>query len=269
VLDFAAYLDRIGLVISPSLTPAQIQRAQVTHIPFENLDPFLGVAVSLQQADLERKLVHERRGGYCFEHNLLLKSALEELGAEVQTLLARVRIGADPHHVRPLTHLVLRVWHGGAVWLADGGFGAGTLMEPIPFVAGQEHVQSGWRYRLVTDEPGLALEAWQEGRWRTLYGFLPEPAPFADLEVGNWFTSTFPRSPFVRTFRVSLRGEDGSNTLLAGDPREPDGWTLSEQTPSRTRASPVRADELGSLLSERFGITGFGVDGQGRLVRMA
>jgi len=34
-----------------------------------------GIPVSLEQADLERKLVASRRGGYCFEHNLLLASA--------------------------------------------------------------------------------------------------------------------------------------------------------------------------------------------------
>jgi N-hydroxyarylamine O-acetyltransferase len=268
VLDFAAYLDRIGLVASPSLTPAQLQRAQVTHIPFENLDPLLGTAVSLDQADLERKLVHERRGGYCFEQNLLLKSALEEVGAEVELLLGRVRVGADPHQVRPLTHLVLRVWYDGASWLADGGFGRGTPLEPIPFTVGAEHVQSGWRYRLVSDEPGLALESWLEGRWCTLYGFVPEPVPFADVEVGNWFSSTFPRSPFVRGLRLTLRGADGTNTQLTGDPSGPEGLILSEETPEETRAQPVAGDELSDVLAERFGITGFGVDEQGRVARV-
>ena len=50
--------------------------------------------VSLEVEDLERKLVTERRGGYCFEQNLLLKAALEALGAEVEMFLARVRVGA-------------------------------------------------------------------------------------------------------------------------------------------------------------------------------
>jgi N-hydroxyarylamine O-acetyltransferase len=269
MLDFAAYLDRVGLVASPSLTPARLQRAQVTHIPFENLDAYLGSAVSLDQADLERKLVHERRGGYCFEQNLLLKSALEEIGAEVEMILARVRVGPDPHRVRPLTHLVLRVRHGGATWLADAGFGSGTLLEPIPFAAGDEHDQAGWRYRLVEDDPGLALQLHHGGAWETQYGFVPEPVPFTDLEVGNWFTCTHPSSPFVRTLRLARRGEDGGQTAVNGDPAGADGLTLVEQTPTGTRSEPLAPAELPALLEGRFGIAGFGLDGAGRLVRVS
>jgi N-hydroxyarylamine O-acetyltransferase len=269
MLDFAAYLDRVGLVASTSLTPARLQRAQVTHIPFENLDPYLGEVVSLAQDDLERKLVHERRGGYCFEQNLLLKSALEEIGAEVELILARVCVGADPHRVRPLTHLVLRVWHGGATWLADAGFGGGTLLEPIPFAAGGEHEQAGWRYRLIEEGPGLALQLHHEGAWETQYCFVPDPVPFTDLEVGNWFTCTHPSSPFVRTVRLSLRGEDGGQTAVNGDPAQADGLTLVEQTPTGTRSEPVPPAELPALLEGRFGIAGFGLDEAGRLARVS
>ena len=42
--------------------------------------------------------------------------------------------------------------------LLDVGFGRGTLLEPIPFAVGGEHDQAGWRYRLVEDGPGLALQ---------------------------------------------------------------------------------------------------------------
>jgi N-hydroxyarylamine O-acetyltransferase len=59
--------------------------------------------VSLVPEDLERKLVAQRRGGYCFEQNLLLKAALEALGAEVDLFLARVRLGAEPGVTRPRT----------------------------------------------------------------------------------------------------------------------------------------------------------------------
>jgi N-hydroxyarylamine O-acetyltransferase len=92
VFDLDAYLERIGLDGRPSI--AQVHRAHLTSIPFENLDPHQGVAVSLEVEDLERKLVSERRGGYCFEQNLLLKAALEALGAEVDMFLARPRARA-------------------------------------------------------------------------------------------------------------------------------------------------------------------------------
>ena len=99
MFDLDAYLDRVGLTGRPSL--AQMHRAHATSITFENLDPQRGVPASLALADLERKLVGERRGGYCFEQNLLLMAAVEASGAEVETFLARVRLGAEPGAVRP------------------------------------------------------------------------------------------------------------------------------------------------------------------------
>src|SRR5579875_2431614 len=125
-LDLDAYLARIGLRGRPSL--AEVHRAHVAAIPFENLDSRRGVPVSLELADLERKLVAERRGGYCFEHNLLFAAALRALGLQVEPMLARV--GDRENANRSLSHLFLRVRDRAAVWHADVGFGAGTLNEP-------------------------------------------------------------------------------------------------------------------------------------------
>src|ERR1700730_240928 len=116
-LDLDSYLARIGLSGRPNL--AQVHRAHATSIPFENLDPQRGVPGSLAPEDLERKLVGERRGGYCFEQNLLLKAALEALGAEVELFLARVRYRAQPGVMRPRGHLVMRAQMQGESWLAD------------------------------------------------------------------------------------------------------------------------------------------------------
>ena len=105
----------------------------------------------------------ERRGGYCFEQNLLLKAALEALGAEVDMFLARMRLGAKPGVVRPRSHLVLRVSENGASWHADVGFARGSL-EPIPFGPGPAHEQSGWSFRVVEDGSELVLQSWRGGR---------------------------------------------------------------------------------------------------------
>jgi N-hydroxyarylamine O-acetyltransferase len=96
MLDFDAYLERIGLRAGNSPTWQGVHRAHATSIPFENLDSHRGMPISLEQQDLERKMVGERRGGYCFEHNLLLASALEHHGLRVEPMLARVRVGGAP-----------------------------------------------------------------------------------------------------------------------------------------------------------------------------
>ena len=217
--------------------------------------------MSLEVEDLERKLVTERRGGYCFEHNLLPKAALEALGAEVHMFLARTRVGAAPGEVRPRSHLVLRVSENGASWHADVGFGARGILEPIPFGPGTQE-QAGWSFRVVEHGSELVLQKLAGDEWVDLYGFLPQPVPFIDVEVSNWWTSTHPRSLFVTGLIVGVRGDDGSGTLLCD-------WSelsLSEETPAGTSVTPLEPDAIPELLATRFSLPGFALGADGRLV---
>jgi N-hydroxyarylamine O-acetyltransferase len=250
VFDLRAYLRRISLQGTPSL--AELHRAHVTSILFENLDPLVGIPVSLRPDAIAAKIVDGGRGGYCFEHNLLLMAALETLGARVEPMLARVRNGQPATTISPLTHLVLRVEHGGAVWHADVGFGAGTLLEPIPFGPGGPYEQEGWSYRVVSEDGGLlVLQTLGEEGWRDLYAFRPEPAPAIDIEVNNWFTCTHPDSRFVTRLLVTEHGCDGSRTTLSDFSGE---MLLSVQTPTGSKREPVAREDVPELLAQRFGL---------------
>ncbi len=262
MLDLDAYLERIGLDGRPNL--AQVHRAHLTSIPFENLDPHQGLPVSLEVEDLERKLVCERRGGYCFEHNLLLKAALEALGAKVDMFLARVRLGTKPGVVRPRSHLLLRVSENGASWHADVGFPRGIL-EPIPFGPGPTQEQAGWSFRVVKDGPELVLQTLAGDEWADVYGFPPQPVPLIDVETSNWWTSTHPRSLFVTGLIVGVRGDDGTGTLLCD-------WgelSLSEETTMGTSVTPLQRGAIPGLLATRFSLPGFALGADERLLRVA
>jgi N-hydroxyarylamine O-acetyltransferase len=259
VFDLDAYLERIGLNGRPSI--AQLHRAHLTSIPFENLDPHQGLPVSLEVEDLERKLVTGRRGGYCFEQNLLLKAALEALGAKVEMFLARMRLGAKPGVVRARSHLVLRVSENGASWHTDVGFARGIL-DPIPFGPGPIQEQSGWSFRVVEDGPELVLQKLAGDEWVDVYGFLPQPVSLIDVEVSNWWTSTHPHSLFVTGLIVGVRGDDGTGTLLCD-------WSelsLSEETPAGTSVTPLEREAIPALLTTRFSLPGFTLTADGRLV---
>jgi N-hydroxyarylamine O-acetyltransferase len=263
VFDLEAYLARIGLSGRPSV--AEVHRAHITSIPFENLDPRRGVPASLELEDLERKLVRERRGGYCFEQNLLLKAALEALGAEVETVLARVRVGAEPGAVRPRSHLLLRVRADGLDLHADVGFGNGSLLEPLPWGPGEEHLQSGWRFRIVQEGPELVLQTVQARQWVDVYAFAPQASPLIDLETSNWFTSTHPHSPFVTGLIVSTQAGDGTRTTLS----DWSGLALTEETPAGTSRTAVEFEAVPELLATRFGLAGFAVGDDGRVLAAA
>lgn len=64
--------------------------------------------IHLDDRTLEEKLIHGRRGGYCFEQNGLLERALREIGFTVRSLLGRVVL-ANPPHMPPRTHRLLLV----------------------------------------------------------------------------------------------------------------------------------------------------------------
>jgi N-hydroxyarylamine O-acetyltransferase len=263
VFDLDAYLRRIGLCGRSAL--ADVHRAQATSIPFEGLGPHVGEAVPLDPDRLLEKLVERRRGGYCFEQNLLLKAALEELGLEVETYLARVMIGLRPGEVRGRTHLLLKVGEDGRDWHADVGFGSATLLHPLPWGPGEEHEQAGWRFRVIEREPEWIVQTvdHDDGEWVDLYGFLPQPAATIDIEMSNWWTSTNPESRFVSGFLVSRQWLDGRRLILSD-------WGelgLLERTPDTSRTTPVERAEVPALLAERFELDGFTVGLDGRLAR--
>lgn len=265
MLDFAAYLERVGLSASERPTLQAMHRAHATSIPFENLDPHRGIPVSLAQEDLERKLVHERRGGYCFEHNLLLASALEHLGLTVEPMLARVRRGAPPGTVRPRSHLVLRVTDDDDhVWHADVGLGLGTLLDPIPFGPddADAHEQSGWSFRVIEEGSELVLQTLADGLWSDMYAFSPQPVPRIDIETSNWWTSTNPQSPFVFGLIAAVHHPDGSRESISdwSGPLE-----LRIQSPGYTQVSQSPRKAIPELLAERFALSGFVLDADGRV----
>lgn len=212
--DLDAYLDRIGWKGERRADLEILRGVHLAHalsLPFENLDPVLGRAPSLAPADLMAKMIHGRRGGYCYEHNTLLRLALEAFGFRVTPLAARVVVGAATPESRPRTHAMLRVEVPGEPlpYLADVGFGApGALLLPVPLVTGTEFEGAGRRHRLVRLPHDGPLELWElqvheavggagEGDWAGQYAFTLEPFAASDFEVFNWFVGTHPRSPFT------------------------------------------------------------------------
>src|SRR4051794_39877223 len=98
-LDLDAYLSRIRYAGPRTATLETLEAVHALHpaaIPFENLNPLLGLPVGLDVESLQSKLVTGGRGGWCFEHNTLFRHALEALGFSVTSLGARVLWNAPP-----------------------------------------------------------------------------------------------------------------------------------------------------------------------------
>jgi len=204
LVDLDAYLARIGYAGELQPTAAVLEGlhlAHATHVVFENLDILLGRPIRVDLESIQAKLVHGRRGGYCFEQNTLFAAVLERLGFRVTRLEARVRLGA--HRILPRTHMLLQVEADDRAWLADVGFGTGGLLKPMPLAMGPVVHQYAWNYRLAGEPGGLwVLQSGRGDEWGDLYAFTLEPKYPIDFEMANHYVSTFPASRFVQMLVV-------------------------------------------------------------------
>lgn len=250
--ELDAYFARIGYsggLSRDRATLGGLQYAHATTIPFENLDIHLGRPIRVDAGSVFAKLVHSKRGGYCFEHNTLFAEVLASLGFPVTRLAARVRRAVEPGVVRPRTHLLLEVVADGERWISDVGYGGPGPLRPIPLVGGTVVSDGGWAHRLVREEPRTwVLQVHQGGSWADLYVFSEEPQHPVDIEMANYFTSTHPLSRFVHTITAQLPGPEMRLVLR--------GRQLFEHRPDTVTSCEVDGDEeVLEVLAERFGLS--------------
>lgn len=247
MFDLDAYLARIGYgdrLRTDLESLSAMHRAHIAAIPFENLDVQFGRPILLDAAAIQAKMVGQRRGGYCFEQNALFAMALGACGFEVEPCEARVR-PKDAGAVLPRTHMVLRLTLDGRQWLADVGFGADGLVEPIALDGGVVE-QLGVPYRVVAEGPLAVLQRRAPTGWEDQYAVLPDAAHPADYVVGNWFTSTHPSSPFVQTLTVQ-RIAGGARHVLRN-------LTYSVARGAYVETREIARGDLVPLLRDAFGL---------------
>jgi N-hydroxyarylamine O-acetyltransferase len=217
-IDLDRYLARIGYRGTPRADLDTLRALTELHpaaIPFEAIDVFLGRQVELSPAAIQAKLIDGGRGGYCFEHNGLLKRVLGALGFTVEGLLARVLwMRAQEEPPLPLTHMALRVTIGGERWLADVGFGTCVAGAPLRLdTPGMEQPTRHEAFRLSSRGTWTLLEVQLPDGWQPVYALSPEPALDSDYVAANWYTSTHPESGFRRELRVALTTPERRTTL--------------------------------------------------------
>lgn len=198
-LSIDAYFTRIGYSGSgaPTLdTLNTLIRLHTTTVPFENVDPVLGRRVHLSEEALERKLVHERRGGYCFEQNGFFQDILTALGYKVRSLGARVRFGRPRDYTPARTHLFGRVELDGEEWLVDVGIGGMSPTCAIRLHVEDEQPTPHEARRIVREGSRYFHQMRMGDEWHDLCEFTLDEMPPIDRELANWYTSTHPDSYF-------------------------------------------------------------------------
>ena len=213
--DRNTYLRRINYsgATTPTLSTLKaLHHAQLYTIPFENFDIQLGRGIDLAPGAIFAKLIRQMRGGYCFELNGLFLMALKAFGFDARPLLSRVHVTGTPSG---RGHQIELVTIDGEPWIADVGFGADTPRTPIPLDLDHPTSHEGQSVRLVKSDPwGIMLQALVDNQWMDLYSFDLGHVCQADIDYGNHFASTHPRSLFVLARVAALPVEQGVLTLF-------------------------------------------------------
>jgi arylamine N-acetyltransferase len=247
-----AYLARIGVAPGPAdlATLRAIITGHTRAIAFENLNPFTGREVLLDDDALSAKIVHGGRGGYCFEQNLVLRRALDDLGYRTTVLTGRVvwgRSATDP--LPPRTHMLLRIALPDGPHVVDVGFGGQTLTGVLRLEHEVQQATPHEPYRLLDDGATWTMQARVGAEWRSLYHFDLAPQPHADLEMASWYVSHHPASHFV-TGVVAARPAPDRRYNLGG--RILATHHLGGPSENRELASPT---EIMGVLEDTFLLT--------------
>eukprot|EP00980_Cylindrotheca_fusiformis_P029788 scaffold23850_cov117-Cylindrotheca_fusiformis.AAC.4 len=269
------YLSRVGLTsLQPPFktnreTLAQVMSAHCQSIAFENIDVVQKKTISMEPDDVEKKLVDDKRGGYCFETNTLLKMVLEDMGySSVKPILCRVRWG-KPTTDEPnatFTHLILQVATDDGTFLADVGFGGTNSIEPVKMDIGTEpqELPEG-RFHIVPckHQGYYALELLVKDEWRPLYEWRDEPAPMVDQICSNWYSCTFPTARFTsQFFTCRIINNDERHHILNDEYVIRKGFGADAQLSTEKIVDKARLEELvdsvfGIKLTETDGIDRF------------
>jgi N-hydroxyarylamine O-acetyltransferase len=237
------YLADLGLArAAPSAESLEkITRRHVARHSFASVGPRLGLELPIDPPSLFRRIVVERRGGYCFEQNGLLFAVLEDLGFDVRPLLARVLLGSSHHP--GLTHRISLVTLGDRRVVADVGFGAfgprgavaidgeGTGPHRIEEVAPGE-------YHLRIDRDGAPF---------SLYRFELSRYGEADCELGHFWSHRHPQATFVNNLVAARILDDEVRSLRNGEYRV-------IRHPGDSREQVLDAGRLHAILRDEFGL---------------
>jgi len=247
-MDTAAYLRRIGHwsgVDTDLSTLRSLTRAHLMSVPFENLDIHLGQPIALDVDRFFRKIVNQRRGGFCYELNGLFAELLRELGFHVQLMSARVERKSGelgPHG----DHLALKVFVGGDAYLVDVGFGD-SPRTPMKLEPGSVVRERGLEFRLRDATDGLRFEAQAEGGRKKAYQLGTRPRALSFFRPMSDYHQKSPMSFFTQQRLCTMPTREGRTSLY--------GETLAVYDGESTKEHRVDGDgAFLEALSREFGV---------------
>ncbi|MBJ2216720.1 arylamine N-acetyltransferase family protein [Pseudomonas sp. MF7453] len=249
--DSRLYLQRLGYASPPAPTLQTLRDLQLRHVctfAFESLSTLMQMPVPIDLPSVAQKVLHQGRGGYCYELNQLFLALLQALGFDARGITGRVVIGGPPDAHTGRTHRLSLVTLDGVRYITDVGFGGMVPSSPLQLDKEAPQATAHEPFRLTHHQGSYTLWAQVGEEWRGLYVFDLQVQADIDYEIGNWYVSTYPGSPFVGQLKAALLAPGQRHTLANAR------YALHYLDRPSEKRTLESADELLGLLRDTFGI---------------
>ncbi len=224
----------------------ELQKAHIANYPFSSLGVLLHESLSLESRVLFDRVIANKRGGYCFEHNKIFYEILKSCGFRCTLVLGRVLLNRNIDV--PRTHRITRVVLAGSNYIVDVGFGPLCPREPLLLDLEKPQDQGDAVYRILQPEPGhYLLQIKEVDGWFTLYSFDNGQYTEADCLCGHHYSSTHPDAVFVNNLVVSRKTTGDIRLLKNGEFHH-----LKGRETVITKLTSM--DKLSAILSQEFGL---------------
>lgn len=198
------YLKNIGVDKKPN-NIADINSLIKKHLQslyFCNIPILLGEEVSLELDAITKKMIEQKKGGYCFEHNKLIYEALKYFGFEVEAPFARVLNNQKIDVAK--THRFSVLKFEGERYIVDAGF---SFMSPSSVIKfGDTPTKTIFARDYIVkelDANNFELAMLRENGLYTLYSFDLTKHNEQDFEMGHFYSSKHKDAPFVKNLVLS------------------------------------------------------------------
>ncbi len=214
-LKLNKYLSRIkyNKKLSADLdTLIELQKCHLLSIPFENLDIHTGTPITIDVEKFYKKIVDDKRGGFCYELNGLFNELLKVIG--FKTFLVSVRVFDTTEKMGDeFDHLAIIVPIDNEKWLTDVGFGE-FAFSPIKIITGIEQKDERGIFRINQfDEEYLVVQKQIPGGWKNEYLFSLKPRNISEFSEKCYYHQTSPDSHFTQKKLCSIPTRNGRITL--------------------------------------------------------
>ncbi|MEQ9231379.1 MAG: arylamine N-acetyltransferase [Cyclobacteriaceae bacterium] len=218
-IDTATYLNKLGLFKElPSLNYLrQLHRQHQMVIPFENLDVHFRRPITPDVRKIFNKIIPTKRGGFCYELNLLFYHLLVHLGYECQLISANVFNKETKEFGPEYDHMAILVKIQDSIYLCDVGFGDGFIYpKKLDLHSLQMDFNRYFKFFIDPDDNYFIKRTLDTQNFEPLYRFkiqMREPIEFLD-QIN--FKQSSPESPFVGKKIITMLTPEGRITLSDG-----------------------------------------------------